>query len=214
MIATAASPCIVYPVGHDRVGECLAPMDGAAVFAASAEQAGPAAGPLAPIPPDVSPDTHPLCLIQRVAYEPGSPALYRNWCTPDAPPAPLPDTPNQLLAARRLMNLGPDTCPRGTEVSLDHGSGRLRCVAPLADPCRAALVPAFGDEGAMIGYTCAPAAGPATTMLPSPCPAGTWLLPRGGTEPGTFVCRNPCPEGQEPHADGSGAYVCMAVSQR
>jgi hypothetical protein len=199
-------PCIVYPVGHEQAGRCIAPLDGLQAFAASAD------GMDAAIPPDVSPDTHPLCLVQRVVdFSPGQPALYRNWCTPDAPPAPLPDTINQLTAARRLLALGADTCPRGTHVSVGHDTGRLRCLAPVADPCRAALVPRFGDEGAFEGYACAPAArlGP-DTMLPNPCPAGTWLVPGPGAEAGQFVCRNPCPVGQEPRADGSGAYICAA----
>lgn len=212
MMASSGTPCVVYPVGHELAGQCLAEMDGAQVYAADAGSSPDAYD--AVIPPDVSPDTHPLCLVQRVAAEPGKDALYRNWCHPEAPPAPLPGgSSNVLLAARRLLEVTEDTCPRGQRVTFDVVSGRLRCAGMVQDPCVSVLAPLVGDEGQVSGYACRPAAPQPGRFLPDPCPPGTWLLPaRGGMPEGTYECTNPCPQGQLPRADGSGAFVCMAPS--
>jgi hypothetical protein len=224
--STPVLPCLVFPAGHARVGQCLAPLDGISAFAAA---------PAADFDPDhmdrmpaiarESSASASLCLVQRVSDGAGGrPPLYRNWCHPERAPFPIaPGGANEqsdgsslraLLRDSKLLPLSvleptspedpkPWRCPAGELPTLDLVSGRITCAAALTDPCPHALLP--NADGT---YMCRPQPG-AGPLLPNPCPEGTWLVRAENQETEHFRCVNPCGENQVPRADGSGAFVCV-----
>jgi hypothetical protein len=198
---TTKSPpmeCIHFPVGHPRSGECMAQFEDAFAVAASAI--------LDPtFPNEVGPGhlDGDQCLVMRVVPIPQG-GMFVNLCHQDQPPFAIQDV-DALVTGKRIRKIDKHACPRGKLPSVDLASGRLACADSMMDPCRRTLAATLGEDGEVMGYTCAPQSG--VRLVENPCSAGSWLLPVGDTN--TFECTNPCASGSVPQADGSGAYVCV-----